>query len=43
MEKYTKLPTFMTQHITPEKCIAFEKDKIEQHTLKWEKLIPVNL
>ena len=34
---------FLKKRMEIEKCIAFEKDKIEQHTLKWQKLIPVNL
>ena len=34
---------FLNKRMEIEKCIAFEKDKIEQHTLKWQKLTAVNL
>ena len=35
--------SFLKKRMEIEKCIAYEKDKIVQHTLKWQKFILVSL
>ena len=39
----TIFKSFLKKRMEIEKCIAFEKDKIEQHNAKWHKFAPDKL